>query len=58
MRERVWKKLIIPPLKSYDNYVNKVELKEIDLDLERTIPSNKHEKKILGKLKVVLNALA
>ena len=29
VREKVWRKLIIPPLKNYQSYVNQQELKEI-----------------------------
>ncbi len=46
------------PTKPYAFYLGKQECKQIDLDLDRTFPSNKIVKQLTSKMKSILNAIA
>lgn len=50
--------LIDNPMKKFADCVNKCEIKDINLDLDRTFPTHKLGKTLENRLKVVLNALA
>ena len=58
LRPEIWTLLITDPLRKFEDVKEKQELKEIDLDISRTIPNNKNVKVILGDLRIVLNAIA
>ena len=58
LRYKIWPLLIQKPLRLYKDCLGKCEIKDINLDLERTFPNSKESKSIEGRLKVVLNALA
>lgn len=58
LRPLVWPKLIVEPLKQYESISVKEELKEIDRDINRTIPTNKREAELKDKLKHMLNVVA
>ena len=50
--------LIQSPVKSFKSCEGKCEIKDINLDLERTFPNSKQSKSLEGRMKIVLNALA
>jgi hypothetical protein len=58
LRHKIWPQLIQKPLKFYDDCKDKCELKDINLDLERTFPNSKDTKILCERMKIVLNALA
>lgn len=58
LRPQVWMQLITPPLREYESFVVKEELKEIDRDINRTIPTNKREEELKERLRHMLNVLA
>lgn len=50
--------LIQKPIKLFEECKGKCEIKDINLDLERTFPTHKQGKQLEERMKVVLNALA
>ena len=57
-RSRVWPRLILPPLSSYDQCCGLVEYSEISRDLMRTFPLHQSSRSIESRMGEVLNALA
>ena len=58
LRHIIWPMLLQKPVLSFSDCRDKCELKDINLDLERTFPNHKESKSIEKSMKVVLNALA
>ena len=58
LRSKIWPLLIQKPVRPFEECRNKCQLKDIELDLERTFPNHKDSKNIEEKMKTVLNALA